>query len=98
MRVREGEVGGMESLPTEEGGGAAIEVVAQEGMPDVREMDADLMRPARLRLQSEECAGIAVSQCHIPCDGALSIGAHLALDDAAVPPADRGVDRPFARQ
>ena len=92
MRVREGEVGGVESLPMEESGGAAIEVVSQEGMPDVREVDADLMRPARRQAKAKEGVGISMRQCRILRDGALSVGAHLPFDDAAVLPADGGVD------
>ena len=72
---------------------AAVEVIAEERMSEVREVDADLMRASRRQAKREKRKSAAFCKRRIVCDGALSRGRNHALDDAAGAARDGSCDR-----
>ena len=62
---------------------AAVEVIAEERMGEVREVDADLMRASRRQAKREQRKPAALCKRCIVRDGAFSRRGNHALNDAA---------------
>lgn len=89
-RVNQTEPGGMQGLASElmqglhqRGTGpfrmpcaAAVERIADQGVPEVRHVDADLMRAPGLQFHSQECMGTKLPFHAIVADGRLATSAH----------------------
>ena len=88
---------GVQGLPLYAREAAAVEVVAEERMTEVREVDADLMRAARVKHEVDEREMPVCLHGVVMCAGRLPIGRDLAQDDARQGAGNRCVDEAFGR-
>lgn len=72
----------MECVAWDEILAAAVEVVTEQGMAEVGEVDADLVRAPRLKLQTQKCMTAVCPLCFVMGTCRLSIGGNAAQNDA----------------
>ena len=60
----------------------AIEIVAEQGMSQMGEMDANLMSASRLKAKAQEAVSAVCPFCSVMCACGLPIGGDTAQDDA----------------
>ena len=88
---------GVQGLPLYAREAAAVEVVAEERMAEVREVDADLMRAARVKHEVDERELPVCLHGVVMRAGGLSVGRDFAQDDARQRAGNRRVDEPLRR-
>ena len=72
-RVTKAQAMGVQRLTGDAIRSAAVEVIAEERMGEVREVDADLMRASRRQAQREKRKSAMLCKSCIVCDGAFSL-------------------------
>ena len=72
-RVMKEQAMGVQRLTGDAIRSAAVEVIAEERMGEVREVDADLMRASRRQAKREKRKSAMLCKSCIVCDGAFSL-------------------------
>ena len=89
----ERELRGVEGVTCDECGAAAVEIIAEQGMTNVREVDADLMGASRLKAQPQERVLAVRPHCFVMRSRRLAVEGDMAQDDARQGARNGGIDR-----
>ena len=88
----------MEGVTRDQLCAAAVEVISEQGMPQMGEVNTDLMCASCLETQAEECMCTVCLLCLVMCARRLTVGCNMPQNNARQGARDRRINAPFLRR